>query len=418
MFYNLLTVFLLIFSFPIPYVGNSILLAFIFSFFNVVINQRKRLLLKQILFSKYIFYIILGSLILIIYSFFYSSIRGTYDYTRAQILLSMIIGLCTTATVYTSLNKEDSENYICKIIVYVFLIQTGIEIISFISPVFLDFIKNFQLADDAEKAEESYAGFRGLALSGRLYFEFAAAYGLAIIMQMKRIIDRERVSYILIFQYLFLIVGGFFAGRTVFVGVAFSILLLMFSIADKRIKYVFFFRLLMSVFSFVIICIIVLPNDLLLFVNERFIPWVFDLFIKYYETGSTTDSASFNTLNEMYNVTITNEEWLIGAAHYSMPGGGYYKNVDAGYLRQILYWGLLGSILNFMYSLLFFYKPLKLAFKRNKNSFICIFILVCYSLTLHYKGDLLGSARFYYVILLLYMIHYIQVVKLTKHEIY
>ena len=342
------------------------------------------------------------------YSFAYSFLRGTYDFTRVQILISMLVGCFSTILVYASLkNKQESIEYIEKIIVYIFIIQTFIELLSFISPTFLDIVRIFQFEEETEVAEEAYAGFRGLAISGRLYFEFAATYGLIIIIQMKRIISRDNISFIYIIEYLLLIIGGFFAGRTIFVAVLFSIVLLLISNKSRTFKWNFFFKLVIYLFLFIVCFILLLPSEVLLFVNETFIPWVFDLFIKYYETGSAEESYSFNRLNEMYEVSITPEEWIIGAARYMNPDGSYYKHVDAGYLRNILYWGMIGSFMNIIYSLSFFFIPIKLALKKERNN-ICFFLcLIIYSFTLHYKGDLLGSCRFYYVVIMLYMLHFL-----------
>ena len=408
MFYNLLIVFLLVFSFPLPVCGNSIFLAAFLSFFCVFFNKQNEILFIEIIKSKYVYVIVVGSILLLGYSFAYSFLRGTYDFTRVQILISMLVGCFSTILVYASLkNKQESIEYIEKIIVYIFIIQTFIELLSFISPTFLDIVRIFQFEEETEVAEEAYAGFRGLAISGRLYFEFAATYGLIIIIQMKRIISRDNISFIYIIEYLLLIIGGFFAGRTIFVAVLFSIVLLLISNKSRTFKWNFFFKLVIYLFLFIVCFILLLPSEVLLFVNETFIPWVFDLFIKYYETGSAEESYSFNRLNEMYEVSITPEEWIIGAARYMNPDGSYYKHVDAGYLRNILYWGMIGSFMNIIYSLSFFFIPIKLALKKERNN-ICFFLcLIIYSFTLHYKGDLLGSCRFYYVVIMLYMLHFL-----------
>lgn len=408
MFYNLLIVFLLVFSFPLPICGNSIFLAAFLSFFCIIFNKQNKILLIEIIKSKYVYAIVVGSILLMGYSFAYSFLRGTYDFTRVQILISMLVGCFFTMLVYASLkNKQESIDYIEKIIVYVFIIQTFIELLSFIFPTFLDVVKTFQFEEEAEVAEESYAGFRGLALSGRLYFEFAATYGLIIIIQMKRIINRDNISFICIIEYLLLIIGGFFAGRTIFVAVLFSIILLLISNKSKAFKWNFFLKLVISLFIFIICFILLLPSEVLLFVNDTFIPWVFDLFIKYYETGSAEDSYSLNRLNEMYEVNITPEEWIIGVARYMNPDGSYYKHVDAGYLRNILYWGMIGTLVNIIYSLSFFFIPIKYALNKEKNNIYFFLCLIIYSFTLHYKGDLLGSCRFYYVVIMLYMLHFL-----------
>ena len=169
----------------------------------------------------------------------------------------------------------------------------------------------------------------------------------------------------------------------------------------------------------VIICVVIVPKDILDFVTQHFFPWLFDLFIKYHDTGSTEDSASFNTLNEMYEyVTITSEEWVYGSGNYSSPYGGYYKAVDGGYIRHLLYWGVIGSIFSIVYSLIYFIRPY---FKcHNRNDKLYIFLLLVYTLFVHYKGDLAPTARFYHVPLILIMLPYVfnPVKAVVKNQIY
>lgn len=129
--------------------------------------------------------------------------------------------------------------------------------------------------------------------------------------------------------------------------------------------------------------------------------------MKYYETGSTDSSYSFNHLNDMYKyVRITFDEWVYGSGYYMDPGGdGYYKSVDGGFIRQLLYWGIIGSGISYLYGLLYFIIPYERCSKINDKIFI--FIIFLYSIFIHYKGDLFSSSRFYHVILVFLFIPYV-----------
>ena len=148
----------------------------------------------------------------------------------------------------------------------------------------------------------------------------------------------------------------------------------------------------------------ILPSDIKDFVTQHLLPWVFDLFIKYFETGSTESSHSFNSLNEMYdNVQISEHEWIIGSGMYMEPSGRYYGHVDAGYLRQILYWGIMGTLVSLAYTLKIFQFSWDKS-SEDKNQHLFILTIIIYTLIVHYKGDLLSISRFYYVIIYLYLI--------------
>ena len=105
-------------------------------------------------------------------------------------------------------------------------------------------------------------------------------------------------------------------------------------------------------------------------------------------------------------IVITTQEWCIGSGYYMNPvGSGYYKSVDAGYLRQLLYWGLPGSIISYLYTLVYFIKPYKLTKDINEKLFIGL--IVIYTFFIHYKGDLASTSRFYLDIILFLMLPYI-----------
>lgn len=397
--YNITVLFLLFFCFPVPGIGNSVWIALAIAFCKITYQKRWTFLYRNFC-SKYVVVVFSAVFLLILYSFLVTIATGAYDFSRTVPLVSLMVGLFLTVIVYTSLSDDAEDSTTMeKLIVGVFLVQAFISILAFGFPVVREVVSLFQFKDDAELAEESYSGFRGLAMSGRLYFEFAATCGLVVIIQMKRILDANKVSYYHLFEFFLLIICGFFAGRTSLVGLVFAFVFLLIYRQSYKEKMRFVYRLLLCLLFIVLFCIILLPGELLDFINEIVLPWVFDVFIKLYETGNTQDSYSFNTLNEMYEtVQISLQEWFVGSGKYSNADGSYYKHVDAGYLRQLLYWGIIGSVINFFCSFQFLKKPWRVC-RKNKNEKYFLLVIFFYTLILQYKGDLMGVSRFYNVIL-------------------
>ena len=335
-------------------------------------------------------------------------ILGACDFSLLVAFISVLIGIITVLIVSSSLNCiQFNEDFVEELIVNVFCLQAIISIGAFISPKILEIVHHFQFSQDAERAEQAYSGFRGLAISGRLYFEFAATCGLVTIIQFKRLIGLSKTSYIEYLKLFLLIICGFFAGRTALIGVGFGFLYVLFCKRTiiTKVKFIGFF--LTVLVCFILLVILILPSNTLLFFTDHVLPWVFDLLIKYSESGSTESSYSFNTLNEMYEyIVITTQEWCIGSGYYmNQVGSGYYKSVDAGYLRQLLYWGLPGSIISYLYTLVYFIKPYKLTKDINEKLFIGL--IVIYTFFIHYKGDLASTSRFYLDIILFLMLPYI-----------
>ncbi|MBD5280666.1 MAG: hypothetical protein HDS35_09005 [Bacteroides sp.] len=383
-------------------------MAILIAFIKLLCHRQTGILIQNIRIG-YVAQLITWTIGLVIIGIIFTIINGAFEFSRTGALCSLLIGLVSVVIVYTSLNVPvsgiiTSRELMERMIVYIFVIQSFISIGSFVSPGFKAIISNFQFPGEADLAEEAYSGVRGLALSGRLYFEFAATCGLVTIFQFKRIVEEDRVTISALILLLLVVICGFFAGRTALVGFGVGFMYIVLAKTGIEFKLSFILRLVLitGLLCTAIWCI--LPSDIKDFVTQHLLPWVFDLFIKYFETGSTESSHSFNSLNEMYdNVQISEHEWIIGSGMYMEPSGRYYGHVDAGYLRQILYWGIMGTLVSLAYTLKIFQFSWDKS-SEDKNQHLFILTIIIYTLIVHYKGDLLSISRFYYVIIYLYLI--------------
>ena len=406
MAYNLFVTFLLVFCFPVFGPLNSAYIAVLLAIMKLCccggINRLVRLYR-----NTYIKTLIISSLLMTLLCALWTILMGVNDFSLTSAFFSLFVGLWMGIIVAASLNYDNYDNdFFEKLVVNLFVIQAIISIMAFVLPSVREFIHHFQFENDAEKSEEAYAGFRGLAMSGRLFFEFAATCGLIAFVQFKRIINKPTAPIAEYIKLFLIIVCGFFAGRTSMIGTAlgFLYLILYKGTIKKKIRIIGSFLLILM--SSVTVAVLIMPRDILTFVTEHFLPWVFDLFIKFHESGSTEDSASFNRLNEMYKyVDITINEWIYGSGRYMSVDGGYYKSVDGGFIRHLLYWGVIGSFFSIVYSLLYYIRPY---FKsHNRNDKLYILLLLAYTLLVHYKGDLAPTSRFFHVPLVFLMLSYV-----------
>lgn len=406
MLYNLIVTFLLIFSFPVIGSANSAYIALIIAFAKGCCCSTANLW-ASLYRNSYIKILIWASLGIAILCGGWTYLLGSFDYSLTAAFFSVFIGLWLTIIILASLSYKNYDNdFFERLVVNVFVIQACISIAAFISPSIREVVHHFQFANEAEKSEEAYAGFRGLAISGRLFFEFAATCGLVSIVQFRRIIKIHSTSTVEYLKLFLIIICGFFAGRTSIIGFGFGIIYLFLYKSSIKSKFKILGRLLSILFVCVVVCVVVMPSYILDFITLHFIPWVFDLLIKYHETGSTEDSASFNNLNQMYQyVHITAEEWIYGSGRFMDLHGGYYKQVDGGYIRHLLYWGIIGSIFNILYGLLYFIKPY--INSKSRNEHIYIILIVAFTFLVHYKGDLATTSRFYHVPLVIILLQYV-----------
>lgn len=406
MIYNILVLFLLVFCFPILGPLNSAYIAVAIALLKICFCGRISFI-AQLLINKYIKTLVWSSLGITILCGVWTFLLEADDFSLTAAFFSLFIGLWMVVIVIASLNYSNyDEDFYERLLVDVFVIQACISIASFVSPSIREVVHHFQFTDEAEKSEAAYAGFRGLALSGRLFFEFAATCGLIAFVQLKRIIDNPTLSFLEYIKLFLIIICGFFAGRTSMIGFFFGIAYLFLRKGSIRPKLKMLCKLIITLFSCIGACLIVAPAHILDFFTQHVLPWVFDLFIKFHESGSTKDSASFNHLNEMYrNVIVTKEEWIYGSGRFMSKFGGYYKYVDGGYIRHLLYWGVIGSIINMLYGLLYFIKPYVKSITRNQH--IYILLLLVYTFFIHYKGDIATTSRFYHVPLVILMLPFV-----------
>ena len=400
MVFNIIILFLLIFSFPLVGMFNSAYVAVLLAAGQICLKNRTNRF-QGIVSDIHMRNLLILTIGMTILCACWTVGFGVYDFSLTAAYLSLTVGIIFTIVVMSSLGEDwVTQDAIECLIVNVFFIQGLISIMAFIFPSIREFVHHFQFVDDVEKAETSYAGMRGLALSGRLYFEFAATCAIATFVQFKRIAGFDKVSYIEFFKLIVIIFCGFFAGRTSLVGIGFGVVYLFFCHKPATVKWHTLLKLIATTIAMVLTALLFLPEDALDFVSERFLPWVFDLFIKYFETGSAENSYALHAVNDFYrNVSITPREWWIGAGQYSCYDGSYFKDVDAGYLRQLFYWGMVGSIVSTGYALVYFIRPLKCVKDYNNRLYICFVFLM--TMIFQYKGDLASISRFYHVVLLL-----------------
>lgn len=400
MIFDTLVLFLLVFCFPLAGALNSAYVAVLLAVGKIVLKNRTNSLqfIASNTYAKNLLLLTIGMTALCTG---WTIGFGVYDFSLTAAYLSLSVGIIFTIIVMASMWDDlPGQDTMERLIVNIFFIQGLISILAFLFPSVREFIHHFQFAHDVEQAEASYAGRRGLALSGRLFFEFAATCAIATFVQFKRIADFDKVSYIELFKLIVIIFCGFFAGRTSLVGLGFGFIYLLFCRKPAKDKWHILLKFVVMVMGMALIALLLLPEDILNFVTESLLPWVFDVFIKYFETGSADNSYALHSVNDFYrNVYITQQEWWIGDGQYTYYDGSYYKEVDAGYLRQLFYWGLIGSVISTWYALLYFIKPLKLSRKYNDTIFI-LFIGVM-TFIFQYKGDLASISRFYHVVVLL-----------------
>lgn len=148
-------------------------------------------------------------------------------------------------------------------------------------------------------------------------------------------------SYIksdLYFYFLFFLISffGLMLSRTLSVGIVISLIILLFNFNNKKAIKFLLFCILTVFFS-----ILMLP--FLSFLDSRVLDILSFGFEFIYDFDNSQAKGSVSEIPKMLQAIPSNYiTWFFGDAKYMDGLGGYYKNIDIGYLRVLNATGLLG----------------------------------------------------------------------------
>jgi hypothetical protein len=197
--------------------------------------------------------------------------------------------------------------------------------------------------------------------------------------------------------FLLLLVSVFLAGRTGVFGILLALLILIIPVKRTEIPFYKITKLII-VLSLITIPLFFfvrsrIPDTVLDILQTKFLPWAVEMFQN--DRGTVLETRSSNDLKTMY---------FIPAAKTVLLGDGYYKNqqdpnryymdTDAGYMRHLLFYGIIGSLLQISFYVVLFRQMHKLSstLQHNPAARLFIIFIAIYFFVSHIKGDLLGGA--------------------------
>lgn len=118
------------------------------------------------------------------------------------------------------------------------------------------------------------------------------------------------------------------------------------------------------------------------------------------------DDSSFDTLKEMNQVEVSFNTFLFGDGIYT-DNGHYYMSTDAGFFRNILFWGIFGAILSYGVTLYCIFKT------KEISRLLAVQLLIVF-LAFEYKGAV--YYEFITITFAIYLAFYTSKLKLAKQE--
>lgn len=393
---NILLLFMYIFSFKIfsnlEVLSSSIIAGFVLSMY-FIFNKTYRFNVIKILKKKKILLLFMFLVIIILYCLFISTVQMTYEYSIIRTFINQFIHLVIGVFIYSLYVSQNKEQSVLKHILYIFIIQSLIQFLSFLSPQINELLNIFRSESALIRGQLHYGRIRGLAISGQAFFGLGVGYGLVYIYYFAYWEHIFKDNIVLKFMILVLLLfGGASAARSSFVGLFLGLIYFLYKRLIKthfklnsRIKIDFKKYIITLSMIIVLILLFNLLYNITMIKQqfEKMNRFSFQIVYNKQSTGKFTTTSTENLFKNMYFPIEEGKTLLVGDGKYNNADGSYYKGTDAGYMRNILYFGILGFILLFFYQIKFF------TWDKRKDLFLNITILI-YILIMHIKGDVLG----------------------------
>lgn len=324
-------------------------------------------------------------------------VHGQYDFSFVKVLVHQYVIIEIGFFVIAFFRAKNKQSEILNIVIDVFIIQSLIMLFSMISPTFRELTNRFREDHVIEKAYQSYANARGMALSGTAFFGLAVSYGIIFILIVYHWKNWKYKSlFVRCICLGILCIGAVSAGRTSLIGIAVAF---FYGIAIVRLKR----KYMAQKGKVMAACLLTacLTAGLAFTGGIRNHNQAFALLYKYsfemlhnFLDGKGQSSTSINALKAMY-VPLKREQVLLGDGIYT-EHGLYYMNTDIGYLRGILYFGFAGLLFLAIYQ----WKIMQIPSRAKKEQ---LFLISVFGLMIIYefKGEVIGVLIMLQALLLL-----------------
>ena len=392
----ILLTFMYIFGFKLyGLIDSTILVGGILAVF-FIINEgyRKKVFLKLV--DKYLKTGVCCALVLTIVALVVVLVNQTYDLTYIETLIHLYIVIAIGILLIAYFDYKGKISEMLNTVIICFIIQTLLQWIFFLLP---DVSKLFNIfrTESMILNNIKYSGYRGLAISSSGFFGLSSAYAVASVLYFTKGNTLFKNILVKYGMFLFMFSGVFFAGRTGFVALPFIFVIELIKVIKNR-KSIFCMSnkknlVLFVIFTIVFIVAIVITMQIPKF--SSMYHYAFELFRNIF-SGKGFTTTSTDGLLAMYDVDMSVKTFFVGDGIYTVNQNGvesYYMNTDVGYLRKLLYFGIIGFAISLAFQLCIFGKV------ENKKEFV---LIMCLLLVLELKGEIIGMSILVNSIIMLY----------------
>ncbi|WP_158661045.1 hypothetical protein [Bacillus kwashiorkori] len=388
--------FLLSFYFYFPFILKDIreinyIIIYLIPLIYIIFNAKFvlsffRTLMKSHIKLSFISYFIVFCLSLIV-----PALYGTYDFSYNNVFLSIIRTLIKTLfllIVFIKIHKNNDFVLFIKYFIYSCSLYVAFSLLMIIIPEFKSFwagiiydsALNIQLSmQDKYITRYGLVGFSNFRET--FMCSLAAIFNVYIIVKN---INTHTKNGTMIWTLLILGLGTSFYGRIGLVVYLISVGLLIFYLFFHKPRY--FLLIVLSIA--ILLTVLISLKERNEMVNIWF-NWSFDLFLNYFETGKL-ETGSSNTVFEKMIFMPDAMTFLFGDGYYSNPNGsGYYMSTDVGFMRPLLFYGFIPTMIAYGITYFLLFSILKVSLKRIDVAGIILSLLLFIQIVLfEIKGEM------------------------------
>ena len=310
-------------------------------------------------------------------------IHKTMDFSYISVSLSLLRKLILFLFLFIVLMKKDPVAKHVEVFMKYYILAQCLYVCSTLIFLAIPSLKEtWKLILNEEVNTNLYDAF---GYAGRFGWSGFSGYRVTIVCSLSIIFinylyfDNKSITFsVYMIGSVMLFVGNMFYGRTGIIVSAIVIIIYIFVYHNIKIKYIVFLLLSLCVL-FIGLQIARQHVD---YINEWYI-WATKPIVQLLTgdiSNSGTDSLSTVTGRMSFIPEFNTLIW--GDGYYTDPVyGTYYKKTDLGYMRQLLYWGLIGT--SFTY-LVVMHSIISIECRR----YVFKFSLIIFMVLFEYKGNM------------------------------
>ncbi|MCT4665932.1 MAG: hypothetical protein N4A45_11945 [Flavobacteriales bacterium] len=249
------------------------------------------------------------------------------------------------------------------------------------------------------KMTGTFDWYRGLGFSLVKNYDFALFQAMSIFIFAYKVLEKNtKLSDVL--KLAIIAFSVFVSGRTGSIGIAFGLMLITYKTMSRKLFIYTIQRLAISIVGLfaAYFALSAFAPAVFSSINDKVLPWAFEFIYSYLDTGEFSTASSDQLVKDHY-FDIADKTMIFGDGLYYDKSGFFYKFTDAGYMRQTLYFGVIGIVLFFIIYLRMVAQTMN--YSKNTYSFIVPSYFILMAIT-HYKGDVFSNSlilnRGFYII--------------------